>query len=98
MPSKNALKEYGAGGFYHLYNRGVNNGEIELITYCLMPNHFHLMKKQNCEHGIDHFMRSLLTKHVRYFNSQYKRIGPLFQEPYKAVRIKNEYHYLGGES
>lgn len=69
-------------------------GEIDLLCYCLMPNHFHLFIKQKSMHGIDHFMRSLLTKYVRYFNSHYKRIGPLFQGTYKAVRIENEYQFI----
>jgi len=69
-------------------------GEITLFAYCLMPNHFHLMVKQNSDHGIDRFMRSLSTKYVRYFNSRYQRIGPLFQGPYKAVKIENEYQFV----
>ncbi|MFH2085869.1 MAG: transposase [bacterium] len=135
MPSKNAIKEYESGGYYHIYNRGVDKQpifrneqdyktflsflqiylspntpekspktapsrqlknyaqEIELISYCLMPNHFHLFVKQNSDHSIDHFMRSFSTKYVRYFNSHYKRIGPLFQGPYKAVRVVNEYQF-----
>lgn len=70
------------------------NGEITLFAYCLMPNHFHLMVKQNSEHGIESFMRSLSTKYVRYYNSRYKRVGPLFQGPYKAVKIDNEYQFV----
>lgn len=144
MPSKNSLKDYEAGGIYHIYNRGVNkrsifktakdysvfisylrdyltvpipdiettsdnrlqgvsltvapsrkpnnyNGEIELLAYCLMPNHFHLLVKQNSEMGINYFMRSLSTKYVRYFNTRYNRVGHLFQDTYKAVKVENEY-------
>lgn len=69
-------------------------GEIELLSYCLMPNHFHILVKQNTDRGIDHFMRSLSTKYVRYFNTHYHRIGPMFQGPYKAVRIRNEYQFI----
>ncbi len=65
-------------------------GEIELHCFCLMPNHFHLLVRQNTDHGIDHFMRSLSTKYVRYFNSHYHRIGPLFQGPYKAVQVQTD--------
>lgn len=137
MPSKNALKEYEPGGYYHLYNRGVNKrvifkeqkdystflaylqfyltppanlqglslkvspsrkpnnytDEIELLAYCLMPNHFHIMLKQNSDYGISHFMSSVITKYVRYFNTRYKRIGPLFQGRYKAVRVTDEYQF-----
>jgi len=139
MPSKNSVKEYVAGGYYHIYNRGVNkriifknnkdystflsylkfyldpqitistdlqglslkvspsrvpknyNNEIELLAYCLMPNHFHLLVKQSSPESISHFMSSVVTKYVRYFNTRYKRIGPLFQGRYKAVRIESEY-------
>ncbi len=69
-------------------------GDIELLCYCLMPNHFHLLIKQTTEHGMDHFLRSLLTKYVRYFNTHYHRLGPLFQGPYKAVKILSEYQFI----
>ncbi len=69
-------------------------GEIKLLAYCLMPNHFHLFVKQESDHGIDHFMRSLSTKYVRYFNSKYKRVGSLFQDTYKGVRIETEYQFV----
>ncbi len=69
-------------------------GEIELLCYCLMPNHFHLLVKQKSDHGIDHFMRSLATKYVRYFNSHHHRLGPLFQDAYKAVQVVSEYQFI----
>ncbi len=69
-------------------------GEIELLCYCLMPNHFHLFIKQKSERAIDHFLRSLSTKYVRYFNTRYKRLGPLFQGPYKAVKVRTEYQFI----
>jgi len=56
-----------------------------------MPNHFHLLVKQSSPESISHFMSSIITKYVRYFNTRYKRIGPLFQGRYKAVRIESEY-------
>lgn len=137
MPSKNVIKNYEPGGYYHIYNRGVNKRlifkdqkdystflsylqiylsppptlqgsslkvapsrelknyakEIELISYCLMPNHFHLMIKQNSEYGINHFMRSLCTKYSKYFNTRHERVGHLFQGIYKAVHITNEYQF-----
>jgi putative transposase len=68
--------------------------EIKLLAYCLMPNHFHLFVKQNDRHAIDHFMRSLATRYGMYFNKRYKRVGSLFQGPYKAAYIDNEMQYL----
>ena len=65
-------------------------GEINLLAYCLMPNHFHLFVRQNSDQAINHFMRSLCTKYTRYFNSHYQRVGHLFQGIYKAVQVTNE--------
>lgn len=67
---------------------------IQLIAYCLMPNHFHLFIKQREKDSINHFMRSLLTRYSMYFNKRYSRVGSLFQGPYKAALIDNEMQYL----
>ncbi len=64
--------------------------QIDLIAYCLMPNHFHLLVKQYTKNGINFFMRSLATKYVAFFNKKNKRIGPLFQGRYKAVMVKTD--------
>lgn len=68
--------------------------EIELLAYCLMPNHFHLLIWQKSPHGIDHFMRSLGTRYVINFNKRHNRVGALFQNTYKAVLVKEEAYLL----
>ncbi len=68
--------------------------QINLLAYCLMPNHFHLMVHQTNKDDINHFMRSLLTKYSMYFNKKYDRVGPLFQGRYKAVRVTSEEQFL----
>ena len=60
---------------------------LSLLAYCLMPNHFHLLVHQSEGVIIDSFMNSLSTRYSLYFNRKYKRVGPLFQGVYKAVRI-----------
>jgi len=61
--------------------------KINLISYVLMPNHFHLELQQIGIKDIENFMRCLITKYTMYFNKRYKRVGPLFQGRYKAVSI-----------
>ena len=140
MPAKNSVKEYESGGYYHIYNRGVEKRiifldegdyknflgilkmylvppnlqgqtlqvdgtvksmaptktpinfatEISLICYCLMPNHFHMMVRQNSDRSIASFLQTIMTKYVVYFNKKYRRQGSLFQGRYRAVRISNE--------
>ncbi|PIU33191.1 hypothetical protein COY29_00645 [Candidatus Woesebacteria bacterium CG_4_10_14_0_2_um_filter_39_14] len=76
--------------------RPLNNfsQEIILMTYSLIPNHFHLLLKQKSAHAIEKFMRSLGTKYVQYFNKRYQRVGPLFQDTYKAVLVKTDEQLL----
>ncbi|OGP09119.1 MAG: hypothetical protein A2048_10810 [Deltaproteobacteria bacterium GWA2_45_12] len=64
--------------------------EIELLSYCLMPNHFHLLIKQRSEKAIDSFLNSLLTRYVMYFNKKNQRVGHLFQDVYKGVVVTSE--------
>lgn len=68
--------------------------EIDLLAFCLMPNHFHLLIKQKTERAIEDFMKSLGIRYVVYFNKRYKRVGSLFQGRYKAVLIDNDEQLL----
>ncbi len=69
-------------------------GEIDLIAYVLMPNHFHLLIKQNHKESMETLMRSIATRYSMYFNKINDRVGPLFQGIYKAVLIENENYLL----
>ncbi|MBF8250286.1 MAG: Tnp protein [Candidatus Levybacteria bacterium] len=70
------------------------SGEITLLAYCLMPNHFHFFIKQKSVGAIDSFMNSLATRYTMYFNRKYKRVGHLYQGVYKAVLIVSEPQFL----
>ncbi|MBI2196427.1 transposase [Candidatus Daviesbacteria bacterium] len=63
---------------------------IEVICFCLMPNHFHLLLKQAKENGISVFLSKLTNSYTKYFNTRHKRVGPLFQGSFKAVRIEDD--------
>lgn len=63
---------------------------IDIIAYCLMPNHFHLLLKQNKDNGVTEFTSKLSNSYTKYYNTKYTRVGPLFQGEFKAVIIENE--------
>jgi putative transposase len=61
-------------------------------AYVLMPNHFHLLLKETSGGGISKFMEKLTTGYSMYFNKKNKRVGPLFQGPFKAQHVdRDEY-------
>lgn len=68
--------------------------EIELVAYCLMPNHFHFLVKQLNRNSLQKFMQSLTVKYCMYFNKKYKRVGQLFQSRFKAVLVNNDRYLL----
>jgi REP element-mobilizing transposase RayT len=65
---------------------------VDIVCYCLNPNHFHLILKQRKNKGISDFMRKLGTGFTQYFNFKYKRSGVLFQGEFKAKHVdSNDY-------
>ena len=66
---------------------------VEILAFCLMPNHYHFMMRQKVENGITEFMRKIGTGYTMYFNKKYERVGALFQGKFKAILIKEEAHF-----
>jgi len=60
---------------------------INVLAYCLMFNHFHLLIEQKQEGGVSYFMSKLINSFTRYHNKRSKRIGPLFLPRFKAVEV-----------
>src|SRR3989344_881698 len=67
---------------------------VEIIAFCLMPNHFHLMIRQKTKQGITEFMRKLGTGYTNYFNLKNQRVGSLFQGKFKAILLDKEKHFI----
>lgn len=68
--------------------------DIELLSFCLMPNHFHLLFYQHKERAMTDLMRSVCTAYTMYFNKRYGRIGHLFQGRFKASLIQRDSYLL----
>lgn len=66
-----------------------NNREnlVDIFAFVQMPNHYHLLLKQNVNDGISKFMHKLGTAYTMFFNSKEERSGSLFQGKYKSVHI-----------
>ncbi len=73
---------------------------VDIITYCLIQNHFHLVLKQKKEDSLPRFMHSLGTAYSMFINRKYDFVGHVFQGRYKATHIDsyesliNEINYV----
>lgn len=70
---------------------------VEIVAFCLNPNHFHFIIKPLVFGGLERFMQRVCTGYAMYFNEKNNRSGALFQGRYKIKHINtNEYLlYLG---
>ncbi len=64
--------------------------KVEILVFCLMPTHFHLLLKQKEDRGIERFCSDVINAFTRYFNIRYERKGPLFLTKFKSVRIRTD--------
>lgn len=68
--------------------------KIEIMAFCLMPNHFHLVVRQKGKNDMTEFMKCLGTSYSMYFNGKYSRVGSLFQGRYKAALVLSDDYLL----
>lgn len=61
----------------------------ELIVYCFMPNHFHLIVKINDPKKFPVLMQQFCARCARHYNREYKTVGHLFQDKYKHRKVEN---------
>ncbi len=106
---------YEEGGYYHIFNRGVNKNKIffcpenyeyllkrikrtykkhkiTMIAFCLMPNHYHFLLRQDSGKSISDWLKMLFSGYVQAVNIQQNRTGNLFGgKPKKRLIDKEEY-------
>lgn len=68
----------------------LENRTVELVSFCLMPNHFHLQVLEKKEGGISKYMQRVLTAYTKYFNVRHQKSGHLLQGSYKSVLMEND--------
>ena len=57
---------------------------VAIGAFCLLPNRFDLVLREDNEGGITSFMRKIGTAYTLYFNARHKRVGNLFLKPFKS--------------
>lgn len=75
---------------YKVFEPKRDNKIVDIICYCLMPNHFHFLLKQLKDGGISEFVSKAANSYTKYYNLKFDRVGPLLQGQFKAVLIEND--------
>lgn len=91
---KNSLRQHSVLTLNSLSNEIIQKRTVELASFILMPNHFHLIVKEVKTGGIATFMQRLQNSYTKYFNIKNEVNGHLFQGPYRLVHIKNNEQLL----
>ena len=71
-----------------------NREIIQIIAYCIMPTHLHLVVKQLKDNGVERAVGNILNSYTRYFNLKRKRKGPLWVSRFKNVRVESDEQLL----
>ena len=67
---------------------------VEMLAYCFMPTHIHLVLKQLRPGGISKFINVVLKSYSKYFNVKYKRKGPLWEGRFRSVLVETDEQFL----
>ena len=65
-----------------------------LLSFCLMPNHFHLVVWPRQDGDLSRWMQWLMTSHVRRYHRHYRSSGHVWQGRFKAFPIEQDEHLL----
>jgi putative transposase len=71
-----------------------NDPIVQIIAYCIMPTHFHLVIYEKENKALSHYMRRILDSYTRYFNKKTKRQGPLWVGKFKKVLVTSDEQLL----
>jgi putative transposase len=80
--------------FSGIFNIDKGDIIVSIGAWCLMPNHFHIIIRQEVDGGITKFMKKLSTGYAMYFNTNNKRQGALFGGPFKSKLIGVNDNYM----
>lgn len=70
------------------------NPSVKFLSYCIMPDHYHLLVKILSENHLSKFISNLENSYTRYFNIKFKRKGPLWQSRFKTVLVQSNEQLL----
>src|SRR5262245_14934615 len=80
--------------FLRLLDEAHERRPMRILSYCLMPNHFHLVLWPRKDGDLSRWMQWLQTTHVRRYHEHYHTTGHVWQGRFKAFPIQEDEHLL----
>ena len=77
-----------------LFEKNVAKYDLTIVAYCLMPNHYHALIRQDGEFQISQFIRSAFQSYAQAINKAYNRSGRLFEKPGDGKEVDDEGYLL----
>lgn len=78
----------------HSTNKVPITSLVNIISYCLMPTHIHLLLSQAESGGISQFISIILNSYTKYFNLKYDRKGPMWEGRFKNILATSDSQLL----
>ena len=82
--------------FERVLAEGLERYPVELLTYCVMPNHWHLVVRPKTDEALGRWMGWVGVTHVRRHHEHYHRRGGghLYQGRFKSFPVSSDEHFL----
>lgn len=68
--------------------------EVSIVASCLMPNHYHLLVRQDGNTPVSEFIQVVFNSYVQSFNTWYDRTGTLFEGRFKHLHVDSDSYIL----
>lgn len=70
-----------------LFKKYIQATEITIIAYCLMPNHYHFLVRQDGEIPAGLLFQRVFNAYTKAINNKYDHTGTLFQGRYRCILL-----------
>lgn len=79
--------------FLEILKKAREKDGFDLIAWCLMPNHVHLLIQENAV-KLETIFRRIGSTYVYWYNGKYERTGHLFQDRFKSEPVEDDTYFL----
>lgn len=79
---------------HRMSNKEDGNKIVDLLCWCLMPNHVHVFAREKIDAGASNFSKKIFGGYTKYINEIRKRKGVLFQGRSKIILVERDEHFF----